>query len=494
MQKVLTKVACGRRLVLCVCGVLLLGGVTSRAPVAQAADTKDVAARAVRGDAAKLQALRDAIPSDPPFERLTAIGVPRPDPRDPIDYWQWFNDCLPTSDGPSSTPFYWRARDYHVPWDGDEEVISDLRSGTRLEDLAEAQRRAVQTWLLNNELAVFYFQEAGRRGPRTDGLWPRTEGELLLDVWLEPNRPHRDLATAIAIRAEIAAAEGRHEEALEACFGLIRNAHHFRQRLLNMEILIGISIEAIAFGRIGSILDVSHQDFDLVAVRERFASVSTDRRDVPELFVETAATISQLVQESFAPDPRTGALEFLPEVFVPVFMRLEHVFMGPEHDRQKMVPAFARWVGAAGFEHHARQTDLAIEYAIEAYATPWPETPAAAEEYSAWLMQHGNFLNALLVPDLVVPKRLNARMESMRLGTILLIDILEYRRVHGRPPESLDEVNAPLDPSTAQPYHYARDGYDFELYSVGADGLRDAEDAERSDDVIFWPVERAGAR
>jgi hypothetical protein len=84
--------------------------------------------------------------------------------------------------------------------------------------------------------------------------------------------------------------------------------------------------------------------------------------------------------------------------------------------------------------------------------------------------------------------------ESSRRATLLVSELRAFRQQNGRYPADLTELGPgarhAIDPFTGQPFAYRLNGEDFDLYSIGADGVDQggaAGEDRLSGDTRYWP-------
>jgi hypothetical protein len=87
---------------------------------------------------------------------------------------------------------------------------------------------------------------------------------------------------------------------------------------------------------------------------------------------------------------------------------------------------------------------------------------------------------------------------ARRRGTVLTAKIMAHKQRYGAYPESLDvfgEAEYTVDPFTERRMVYRREGDDFVLYSLGADGVDHGgipylHKRDGASDRVFWPRPR----
>ena len=103
-------------------------------------------------------------------------------------------------------------------------------------------------------------------------------------------------------------------------------------------------------------------------------------------------------------------------------------------------------------------------------------------------------LTKLLMPTLQASTQAVCRAQALQSATRTAIAIERYRRIHGQPPDALDQLtpdflgNSPLDPFDGAPLRYRADATGYKVYSIGADGIDqggDAGGAGQMLDVVF---------
>ncbi len=134
--------------------------------------------------------------------------------------------------------------------------------------------------------------------------------------------------------------------------------------------------------------------------------------------------------------------------------------------------------------------------ALETDVAEWESHPFRNR---AWV------LVAMAVPAWIGTKKEETKTEAGLAVAQVAFALTLHKAEHGGYPESLDALapefldRVPLDPFTAQPLKYARDGEGFLIYSVGLNGIDDAglteteKDGEKvnpSTDDIAWRCER----
>lgn len=413
------------------------------------------------------------------------LPVPEPDPANPVDYLAWLAEQMRT-EGPSAVPVYRAASEAYVPWTGDEELYDQALEGDP-EALASPE---VAAWLEANQDALANFRAATELEYR--GSFENAESDSLIGVLLPRLASRRDLARAAIIEGKRLESAGRADAAASNYLDTLAAGTQTTQSPILIENLVGLAIQALAADRLLDCFAGPGGDgLDYVRLAAELEGRYQPARPVSETLQTERAMVLDLIQHVYEWNPETGCYRVSPDGLA----RFGVSVGGVENSLLWGMSAFA--LGAIGFEKIVAQTNDHFDALTEAAMLPYPEATQhlseLEEEIGSPAFRVRNPLLATLLPSVFRYKHVATRGATIRQATRLITNLKAYRQQYGKYPDSLDvfgDSEMVVDPFTGRRFVYRRVGDDFQLYSLGGNGVDDGGVHNwrgDSGDLVFWP-------
>lgn len=378
------------------------------------------------------------------------------------------------------------------PKDAREEIGRQLElaegAGWQKHELAFAAR-----WLEQNQAALSVAKEAVDRPDYFNPMVATATHQCLASIELPSLQKWRDIARLLAIRANLALAEGRLDDALSDTLIVHRLARHVGSGISLIELLVGLSLDARACSLERRL--ITHPKFD----RNHLAVLKAEVSQLKKLpnAIETITLGDRLIGLSnlvlFAREME-GDIELTEE-----FSTIPYLFKWEDRDALRATLAnkidwdivLREWNGfhnqlqAMTRENQLQQfrkieNDLPDLREWEAnFQDPQIRLQMLIDERGTSSKLYGQLLMMLQLPN--VEPTLTAEMRNaMRRTTLnVAMSLLKYKYDRGRYPRSLDELTpkyleeVPQDVFGTGGLIYKSDGQSFTVYSVGMNGEDD---------------------
>lgn len=417
-----------------------------------------------------------------------AVGapVPQPDPRQPVNYVEWLKRAT-SVDGPSAVPHIEAALAARQDFVGD----ADLKDRALRGDPAALAAPEIQAWLTVNRPAW----EALRSGLDQPyrGMPIASDDGTLISILLPHAAPVRDLGRVGVALGNQALADGRPADALGAYADVMRAGAQQRQGPTLIENLVGIAMQNMAAESTLDAYAAAGDAIDFGAAAEQLAAAYREAPPMTHTLQTERAFILDVVQRLYAYDEASGRYQVSADG-VSEFRALTQGVGAETAPLEALGMGVA--LGAIGFEGMTRQANAHYDAMTEAFAAPYSQGSAALQELEQRVdnpaYRAGNPVLSTLLPALSRAYQNGTQAEANRRATLLVTQIKAHQQRTGQYPASLAEVGGSglIDPYTGQPFAYRAQDGDFSLYSLGANGVDDGGQHERSGrerDVRYWP-------
>jgi hypothetical protein len=425
-------------------------------------------------------------------------------PKISVNYADWLNDRgrAGRAESQNAYPYYERAVAASVK-------MPELLIESKVKwpaDFNDVQKQQFSQWLSENNEALDLLIQ-GTRKPHYWPVYTVTETDLnkgtnsfipvLIDAILMENlAEYRTLARALNWRSRYKAYEGNVESALDDCVSLVKFGRHQQGKGLLIEQLVGIAIEALAYGSISVILE---------------------KADVP---ADTLKNIQEKLQDEFAGDRKVINLDG-EKAFM--YDYIQRTFTDDGSGGGRMLARGAPlavgdwksglWRFATLSYPDRREVTRMVDRYYELAGQLLDETPLQLErtDESEKLGEIAgkSFLMKILAPahDRIV--NLCWRVKTHRIAILTILALERYERDKGEYPENLCILvelgylkEMPNDPYSDGPLVYKRTDESFVLYSLGENLCDDGGQVFRDDegkikkwasegDWVFWPVPKS---
>jgi hypothetical protein len=425
------------------------------------------------------------------------------------DYIAEFNNLVrPVADESlNSAPLYNKAIKVF------EELPDDISEalGRKYSEVTEEDKQLVGKWLTDND-EVFELVIAGTRKPY---YWQHYEGEDMLSVLLSHLPKYRRLAFSLRWRSRLHAENGQYEEAfndIKTCYRLGR--HVKGTKLVLIEQLVGIAIEAIAVENLRSILSEHQIDAAVLATLQKDFEQILASEDFRMSFEGEKMFVYDEIQRCFTEDrfggghlylTRIGQISSLGDEPVPTTQdMIFETLSSPE--------GWARAVKVLFFHPNKQQTREAADR-FYAYCDQFAQkTPAQIRAEGidggkeVMKIVEDNVFLSILTPALGRAARIGHRQRTNVEATITILALQRYKADKDSFPDDLQELitagylrRKPIDVYSGKPLVYRKTDESFILYSIGENfeddgGKRDPDRKgklrmwDNDADAIFWPV------
>jgi len=412
-----------------------------------------------------------------------AVVVPPPDPRQAVDYVAWLNGFGQVN-GPDAGPVYAAAAAQFVRWSGSEDLLQAAERGDP-EALAAPE---VAAWLAANASALDTFRTAALM-PALG--WNRTSTDgTLIGVLLPELASYRQLAKTSVLDGRRLALEGQPEAAAGRYLDALSAAAHVGGGMTLIENLVGVAMEVHAADALLDLqADPAAGNVDYVALAEEAQAACRPLRPATETIQGERAMYMDAAQQLWEYSPRAGQVLFN-EVKAAEFLKM--VSPGPE--QSTITEGAIAALKNEGFEKTVAVGNAYYDALTAAMSLPYTQAvPPMKQLETLMTSESSNPFLRILTPSLTRYELIRTRGEAYRRATTLVTTLNAYRQLNGQYPESLTELGGSeyaVDPFTGGPFVYQRNGSDFVLYSVGANGTDDAGVHDRkaeTNDLVFWP-------
>jgi hypothetical protein len=416
----------------------------------------------------------------------TGVPVPAPDPANPVDYVAWMREQTLT-DGPSAVPYYQAAMDSLVKWEGDNDLFSAAINGDP-EALALPE---ITEWLAANQDALDQFRAATDFEFR--GMPMETCDGTVIGFLLPHLSNVRLLAKAAVIEARQFEAAGDVDAAMDCYLDVVAAGAQAGQGPTLIENLVGIAMQALASDQVlDSFARLDDDDVDYVGLAEAMVDSYRPTRPIEETFQFERVMILDVIQRSYEWNPETESYRVSEE-------GLEHFSdtLGMTGGPSPGELALGFVLGNIGFESMTEQLNTHYDALTNAARMPYQQGRRAFQDAEAPIQDPSfrfrNPLLSVLLPSLSRATHLTTKSESNRRATLLVTHLKAYRQQYGTYPDSLNvfgDSEMVIDPFTDESFAYHRDGDDFVLYSLSANGVDDGGVHDRrgdTNDLLYWP-------
>ncbi len=418
-------------------------------------------------------------------------GAEVPSPR--VDYVGKINELAGAgrAETLNAAPFYQKAIELCV--EGTEEQTKLSREGWP-GDLSVREQGVLRQWLRSNSQAMAQL-EIGAKRPY---YWVRHSSKdgTAMGILMPKLAEFRQLTSAIAGRAKLAAEEGDFDRAMTdvvTCYGL---GVHLSDSPVLIGQLVGLAIRAKALHTTFEILDRTRPDrVVLEGLQRQIEQLSRDENFKPNLRAEKFMMLD-IIQRVFTDDGRGDGRIHKPSV--------ERLFQNAGLGTGSGAGAILQ----ANLSR--RQTTETVEKVFGyfdslALKTPWQWKAEGIDPDKEFeRIAQENALVGLLCPAVGRVGEIYSRNRAWKDALITTLAVLHYKADRGRAPARLDELVSagyltavPSDPFSGSGFVYKPLGVDFMLYSYAADcdddgGTRSSWGREgKGGDQVFWPVEGA---
>jgi hypothetical protein len=414
---------------------------------------------------------------------------------------------------------YQKAADLFVRMPPD--LFSSSGWAFRRGDLDPEELAEVNKWLIANSQALTYL----KRGSAKPYLWLKVSADD--DSWCEPaiDPLHvREMGLLLCWHARIEFEQARPDVALQDCVVGRKLAQHFTGQKWYLQ-NVGRALEALMVTQIFHILANTALDSDRLQDLQQELEQQLSGNPQPD-FQGARLFMLDTVQR-ICTDNGRGNGHIVPSDAAKKLMR--HYLQYQRPPVSQNLPGFlrgylelARREEPSVFAVNTRIASMAIfgpdrkgmakgiedcfEYLDKLSAqTPWQLRQEGIEPAAEVRDKIGSeFLGFVWGPVYTVLIEMWHRQKVQGAALITSIAVLRYKADKGRFPDALENLVAagylkqlPMDPYSGAPLVYTPLGYDFTLYSLGADF--DDDGGVSSDwgrwseggDMVFWPVESA---
>jgi len=425
------------------------------------------------------------------------------------DYIAEFNNLVrPVVDESlNAAPLYNKAIEV---FEGLPEDISEAL-GKKYYEVTEEDKQLIGKWLTDND-EVLELVVAGSRKPY---YWQHYEGEEMLSVLLPHLSKYRRLSYSLRWRSRLHAENGRYEEAfsdIKTCYLLGR--HVKGTKLVLIEQLVGIAIEAIAVENLRSILSEYKIEAATLARLQTDFEQMLAGEDFSMSFEGEKMFVYDEIQRCFTEDRFGGGHLYLSRIGQISSSGDE---TGPTAqdiilESLSSPEGWGRAVKILFFHPNKQQTREAADRFYSYCETMAQKTPAQIRTQGIDVQKEtmkivgDNVLLSILTPALERAAIMGHRHRTNVEATVTILALLRYTSDKGSYPENLQQLitagylrQLPIDVYSGKPLVYRTTDESFILYSVGEniedDGGKPDPDRkgkprlwDDEGDSIFWPV------
>ena len=379
-------------------------------------------------------------------------------------------------------------------------------------EVTAEQKAQIAKWLSDSR-EVFELVMAGTQKPYYWRTYANHENSSeMISVLLPYLGEFRNVARSLCWRAQLSAEEGRYEDAwndVKACY---RFGQHVKGEPFLVGQLVGIAIEALAVGKVRSILSEYEVDSATVAVLQKDLEQMVVGEDFIMRFETEKLCLYDEIQRCFTEDRFGGGHLYLYRIG-----DISDMVDGREHILFEVIFSPEEWPRAARvlfFHPNKQQTretadrfyDFCEEIARKTPARLKTEGIDIGEE--TMKIVKGNVLLEIFTPAIGRVCELGHRNKSDVEATLATMAVLRYKKDKARYPESLGQLKAggylrelPIDPYSDKPLVYRSTDEGFTLYNLGPNFKDDGGEVAKEDgktrpwgtreagDQVFWPVQ-----
>lgn len=420
---------------------------------------------------------------------LTDVPVPQPDPANPVNYVEWYNNLTHT-DEPSAAPLYQAAAESFVPFTGDAELLDAAMKGDG-DALASPE---IAAWIETNRDALAKVQEANELAYR--GTPSQSESGYLVGILLPNLSPLRQLSRVAVLEGKRAELDGRPQDAVNNYLTAIKSGAQISHGVTLIEQLVGVAQQRVgADALLDTMANSQTGGMDFEALAHRLENEYRPLRPMASAIQGERAMMLDLVQTSFEPDPETSGYRVRPDAL------LRFHSMMQSDDDPLSVTMTAISLATKGYQGTLDSINRMYDRLTGAAAASYPQGNTELQKITAEIespqFRATEPLMAQLLPALNRANTVRTRADTQRAATLTVANILAYQQRTGHLPESLDAIGEKsfvIDPFTGQRFIYRRNGdNEFSLYSASGNGIDDggAEGAtEAEGDLVYWPRKR----
>lgn len=420
---------------------------------------------------------------------LSDVPVPQPDPTNPVNYVEWYNNLTQTDD-PSAVPFYQAAAESFVPFAGDAELLDAAMKGDG-DALASPE---ITAWLESNRAALARLQEGNELSYR--GTPAQSDSGYLVGILLPNLSPLRQLSRVAVLEGKRAELDGRPQDAVNSYLTAIKAGAQVSHGVTLIEQLVGVAQQRVGAEALLDALARTHAaPLDYESLAQRLESEYRPLRPMASAIQGERAMMLDLVQTSFERDPETSDYRVRPDALLRF-----HSLMQSDDDPLS-VTMTAMSLATKGYQGTLDSINRMYDRLTGAAAASYPRGNAELQAISAEIespqFRATEPLMAQLLPALNRANTVRTRADAQRAATLTVANILAYQQRNGRLPESLDVLGEKpfvIDPFTGQRFIYRHNGDDeFSLYSASGNGMDDGGIEgvmEDEGDLVYWPRKR----
>jgi hypothetical protein len=398
----------------------------------------------------------------------------------------------------------------------EEDLPDDISEalGKRYYEATKEDKQLIGKWLTDND-EVLELVIAGTKRPY---YWQHYEGEDMISVLLPWFAEYRKLAYSLRWRSRLHAENGRYEEAfsdIKTCY--LFGRHVKGTKLVLIEQLVGIAIEAIAVENLRDILSEYQIDATVLATLQKDFEQILDSEDFTMNFEGEKMFVYDEIQRCFTEDRFGGGHLYLSRIgLVDSFgEEPETTTMDIILETLSSAEGWARAVKVLFFHPNKEQTREAADRFYAFCETFAQKTPAKIKaeglgiEKETMKIVGDNVFLSLLTPALGRAARIGHRQRTNVEATITILALQRYKADKDSYPDDLQELvtadylrRKPMDVYSGKPLVYRTTDESFILYSIGENFEDDGGKPDTSRkgkprmwdndaDAVFWPVPKS---
>ena len=421
------------------------------------------------------------------------LGVPLPDPAHPVDYVAWVLAQTQT-DGPDAAVVYQAARDQHVEWTGSEELLAAAQRGDP-DALASPE---INAWIDANREALATLRSATQYQYH-GAIEISPEEQSMMGVLLPNLSSTRDLVRIGVLEAKQYELAGDYEAAALTYMDNLAIGSQVSHGATLIENLVGMAIHRVTSD---SLLDSfaaagADDNIDYGALADALEANYQPTQSLATSFQGERAMYFEMLQKTYDWNSDTNSYrvaDSAPELITRTFGFLSE---DSQQDASPIALAMCYSLGAIGFENMVSQANDYYDQVTNAAMLPYAQGKQELDRIEGQIENPGfrmrNPLMVSLLPSLRRCTQVAARNESARNAARLITNLKAYRQQFGAYPESLDvfgDSDMTYDAYGGGRFGYVHQGDDFELYSLGENGVDDGgvhDDRGEKNDMRFWP-------
>ena len=376
---------------------------------------------------------------------------------------------------------------FYFSWEGDKELFDAALRG----DPAALASPELTAWLAANQDALAHYRTAPQYEYR--GMCVPSADDSLIGILLPNLAPMRQLARTAIIDAKVHQASGDVGGAMRDYLDVLSAGAQTSQGMTLIDNLVGQAVQMQAAESLLDTLAGSDADaLDYTALAAELDQSYTPTRRVTEVFQGERAMALDFIQRCYEWDPENASYHVSPDVIQQTMSVYELTDSPP-----LTTIGMGFVLGAVGFDRMISQTNAHYDALTEAASQPYPAAKPALqaieEQVGSAAFRLQNPVLSMLLPSLSRCCFVATRSDATRQATRLVANLKAYRQQNGVYPDSLDalgDADFTIDPFTGQRFAYQRTGDDFQLYSLGGNGINDGGVHDRSGDsgdLVYWP-------